>query len=314
MYDGGNTSSSGLTSLSGFSASSNMDVYGSSSADSMNLNIDRSSTLTGNLTIALGAGDDSVNSAKLKNADSIDLGAGDDTISMMLSGSYGTPAIGSASLTKLDGGAGNDTIGWGESVSGNGQSLTLTTGGAVNFENMEGSGFNDTLTGDANANILTGTGGLDTLNGGAGNDILFAYNKYSGWADGKCASFESSVTGGTENDLLYGGADDDRLCGSNGDNTLDGGRGKDTITSGSGTDSIVIRSGDGNTDIAKADVLTDFTDGTDLIVLDGLVFGDITRAQGSGDYVNHVVLKYGAEYLLIIENTLVGNVTSPDFN
>ena len=183
----------------------------------------------------------------------------------------------------------------------------------MNFENLEGSGYNDTLTGDSNANILAGTGGLDTLNGGAGNDVLFAYNKYSGWADGNCDSM-GGVTGGTENDLLYGGAGDDRLCGSNGDNTLDGGAGKDTITSGSGTDSIVIRSGDGDTAIANADVLTDFTDGTDLIVLNGLNFGDITRAQGSGDYVNHVVLKYGAEYLLIIENTLVGNVTSPDFN
>ena len=35
------------------------------------------------------------------------------------------------------------------------------------FENLLGSGFNDTLTGDANANTLTGGAGDDTLNPGA---------------------------------------------------------------------------------------------------------------------------------------------------
>ena len=42
----------------------------------------------------------------------------------------------------------------------------------LNFENLTGSRFDDTLTGDAGVNHLIGGYGNDTLNGGAGGDIL----------------------------------------------------------------------------------------------------------------------------------------------
>ena len=41
------------------------------------------------------------------------------------------------------------------------------------MENLTGSNFNDTLTGDANANILYGNGGNDKINSGNGNDVLY---------------------------------------------------------------------------------------------------------------------------------------------
>jgi Ca2+-binding RTX toxin-like protein len=57
----------------------------------------------------------------------------------------------------------------------------------INFENIEGSRYNDTLTGDSGANILWGLdgddvliggGGDDTLSGGAGNDrAVFSGNR-----------------------------------------------------------------------------------------------------------------------------------------
>ena len=37
-----------------------------------------------------------------------------------------------------------------------------------NIENLEGTNFNDTLTGDGNANSLQGGNGTDSLDGGAG--------------------------------------------------------------------------------------------------------------------------------------------------
>ena len=40
------------------------------------------------------------------------------------------------------------------------------------FEDLRGSNFNDTLTGDANANTLLGLGGNDTIEGGAGADVF----------------------------------------------------------------------------------------------------------------------------------------------
>ena len=79
-----------------------------------------------------------LNSAKLKDADSIDMGAGDDSVSVMLTGTNGTPALGSANITKLDGGAGTDTLSFGESSQAAGSTLTLTTANATNFENLSG--------------------------------------------------------------------------------------------------------------------------------------------------------------------------------
>ena len=96
---------------------------------------------------------------------------------------------GNAGDDTLDGGAGgSDTTGYSFITSGGGMLVNLATGTSsgpdgndvlINFENIEGSGFNDTLIGDNGANVLwgldgddqlTGAGGNDTLIGGAGND------------------------------------------------------------------------------------------------------------------------------------------------
>jgi Ca2+-binding RTX toxin-like protein len=69
------------------------------------------------------------------------------------------------------------------------------------IENVNGSPFADSITGDNNANVLNGLGGDDTLIGMAGNDVL---------------------NGGTGNDFLDGGRGDDILTGGAGDNFLSG--------------------------------------------------------------------------------------------
>ena len=120
--------------------------------------------------------------------DSIGGGAGNDSM------------IGNAGHDTMDGGAGNDSLVGG---AGNDTASYASAGGAVlvglllqgqaqntqgagndslsGFENVTGSGFDDTLGGDAGANVLSGgdgndalyaVGGDDTLNGGAGNDTL----------------------------------------------------------------------------------------------------------------------------------------------
>ena len=58
-------------------------------------------------------------------------------------------------------------------------SISLTTAGATNFENLTGTTSAETLNGDANANILIGNGGADTLNGNGGNDTLYADSNHS---------------------------------------------------------------------------------------------------------------------------------------
>ena len=275
---------------SGLSASDDFEYVGSSGGDTINLNINRLTTHSGNFTINTGGGSDSMLSAKLKNADSINLGAGNDSISVMVSGTYGTPSLSSMSMTLLDGGAGTDTISFEESTVASGTTLSLTTGGATNFENLKGSASIETLNGDANANTITGNGAADTIYGNAGNDILYGYAE-DGMDDGA-----SSQSG---DDILYGGAGDDMLYGTAGENILDGGTGKDTMYGGNGADTFVLRAGDGSSTLTSADVITDFEDGDFIGHVIGLAFADLSVAQGSGDYSNDTLVSITAtrEYL-----------------
>jgi Ca2+-binding RTX toxin-like protein len=76
-------------------------------------------------------------------------------------------------------------------------------------ENLTGSGFNDSLTGDACANTLYGANGNDTLTGVAGNDLL------------QGAGGNDSISGGDGTDLMEPGTGDDV--------SADGGNGFDTL-------------------------------------------------------------------------------------
>ena len=60
----------------------------------------------------------------------------------------------------------------------------------------------------------------------------------------------------------------------------------------------------------------DFTDGTDVIGLDSLDFGDLNIEQGTGDYANHVVVKKTdtGEFLVIIQNTSLSSISNADFS
>jgi Ca2+-binding RTX toxin-like protein len=81
----------------------------------------------------------------------------------------------------INGAGGNDTLSYAFAEAGVTVRLTTSaaqnTGGSGfdslrNLENLIGSDYADSLTGDANNNILRGGGGNDVLNGGGGNDVL----------------------------------------------------------------------------------------------------------------------------------------------
>jgi len=126
-----------------------------------------------------GLGNDAIDGGSA--GDTIDGGSGND----MLKGSAGDDLlIGYSGNDLLGGGAGIDTISY--QVTSAGVKVDLSKTGAqlvgggngtdtiVDVENVIGSGFGDTLTGNAAANVLTGGGGADILAGGGGND-RFAY-------------------------------------------------------------------------------------------------------------------------------------------
>ena len=79
----------------------------------------------------------------------------------------------------------------------------------LSIENLYGTAFNDTLTGDAGQNTIWGADGNDRLFGGGGNDVVF---------------------GMTGSDLLNGGAANDTLTGGLGADTFVFAAGHDVIT------------------------------------------------------------------------------------
>ena len=100
----------------------------------------------------------------------------------------------------------------------------------VNFDDVQGTNLNDTITGDSQRNLLFGGLGNDTLIGGDGNDYLDG-------GDGN-----DSLDGGLGNDTLIGGLGNDTLIGGLGNDTLFGGLGNDTLIGGNGADRFVFNS------------------------------------------------------------------------
>ena len=237
-------------------------------------------------TITGGSGNDTLNG-----------GAGNDS----LSGSSGEDVLnGNEGHDTLNGGPGNDTL------NGSGQyyeatadysdadgavQVTLTEGGGfatgadgndtlIDITSINGSQFNDILTGNSRSNTLRGGAGDDTLtaagdsgtdylDGGEGNDILIADNvnasvyasyasaaagvnvslvfagvgQETGGAGNDTLSGIDGLHGSVHNDTLTGDANNNFISGNFGDDILYGGDGADIFHGGSGNDTIHGESG-----------------------------------------------------------------------
>ncbi|WP_311268944.1 M10 family metallopeptidase [Sphingobium sp. WCS2017Hpa-17] len=198
-------------------------------------------------------------------------GAGDDR----LSGGNGNDT--------LDGGADNDTVTYAGIATGVTVSLAIagaqnTVGAGVDtligIENLSGTSYNDTLTGNSGVNQLFGRAGNDILNGGAGadymngdtgNDTYYVDNvgdnvvessASGGTNDQIFSSVSYSLAGrhierltltgsanitGTGNDLaqtIVGNSGDNDLIGLGGNDILQGGAGADRLNGGTGDDTL----------------------------------------------------------------------------
>ena len=195
------------------------------------------------------------------SADTIYGLAGDDTIN------------GSSGADILIGGAGNDTLNGGNDEdtadyfsAAAAVTVNLSTGSASNdgdgssdtlssIEDVIGSGYADTITGDVNANYIAGLSGNDTISAGDGDDTLL---------------------GGAGNDTISAGDGDDTLLGGAGNDTLDGGNGVDFVayynTSGSG---VTVNLGTGTATGEGTDTLSNIEG------VIGSIYADTLTGDGS---------------------------------
>ncbi len=172
------------------------------------------------------------------------------------------------------------------------------------FENLAGSQFADSLTGNEVDNLiiggmgndiifggdplntltaaigsgqdtLTGGQGSDTVIGGSGNDIIFGGDRLTTLSGGTGVttvtdSGSNSLVGGKGNDTVIGGSGNDIIFGGDPLSTLPGGTTSDdnSLVGGAGNDTVI--GGSGNDIIFGGDRLTTLSGGTGITtVMDG---------------------------------------------
>ncbi|HEX8444080.1 MAG TPA: M10 family metallopeptidase C-terminal domain-containing protein [Allosphingosinicella sp.] len=197
------TYTGGFTSFNFDGMVGSLNLQGQGSLDETLTGSSKADTLSGN------GGNDTL--IGLAGNDTLDGGSGND----VLRGGTGDDT--------LIGGADADTASYSDATAGVTVDLSILVAQATGagsdtlsgIENLTGSGFDDTLKGDAGANVIDGAAGNDTLEGKGGKD---------------------TIDGGAGADTLLGGADDDTLDGGEGDDLLIGGEGADKKNGGSGRD------------------------------------------------------------------------------
>jgi Ca2+-binding RTX toxin-like protein len=274
------------------------------------------------------------------NANVINGGAGNDNL------------YGDGGADTLIGGTGTDSVRYTYSASGVTVSLATLTGSGGDaagdtynsIENVYGSSYADTLTGDGSVNSLFAGAGNDTLYGGAGDSLsggtgddtyyLTASNisisEYGGEGFDtvilQAASYTvadniervdaaltsaTTINGSNSNEIINGNTGNDTLSGGGGNDTLNGGGGDDTLTGGAGNDTFIFHAGFGK------DNITDFTAGTgvsDVIQVDTSLFADFADILSHSAQVGaNTEISLDANNKITLQNVVMSNLAADDF-
>ena len=174
-----------------------------------------------------------------------------------------------------------------------------------------GTSGNDSLEGDNQDNCINGFGGQDELLGRQGNDTLFGGGNNDtllGNQDHDTLLGEDgldSLIGGQGQDTLIGGNNTDVLKGGDDNDLLDGSQGRDTLIGEQGADGFLLRSAEGN------DLITDFDDGIDSLLLDGLVYNDLTIEDSGSDTI--IKVTGTSEIIATLQGIEPSAIDSSDF-
>ncbi|WP_343717702.1 calcium-binding protein [Inquilinus sp.] len=215
-----------------------------------------SAGVTVNLATGTGSGGEAEGDI-LQNINAVSGSAHDDVLiggsaeDYFLAGSGNDVLRGGVGGDQLYGGNGEDTADYSQAAAGVAASLYYGAGNGGEaqgdilreIEDLVGSAFNDTLSGDFNANVIEGGAGADVLDGRGGIDLL----SYEHSAAGVTVSLTTGVAlgGDAEGDTLtafenlLGSAFADTLAGDAGNNVLEGGAGADALYGSGGIDTAV---------------------------------------------------------------------------
>ncbi|MEP1588637.1 MAG: calcium-binding protein [Tateyamaria sp.] len=198
-----------------------------------------------------------------------------------------------------------------QAIDGTNEADTLT--GDTGDDTISGMDGDDLIQGLEGDDSILGGVGNDTIDGGNGSDILFAgYGDdvvYGGLLRDKIFGSQGDdfIDGGKSRDTIFGGNGEDTLLGGNGRDVIKGGAGTDSIEGGIGADTIVGGDGDdlliGGDGADKfefstgdgSDRITDFDDGTDLIVV----------SSGAANFGDVAVLDLGADALVVFSDVVI---------
>ena len=271
--------------------------------------------LSAGTAVSAGVTDTVMNFENITGSNSSDTLTGDSGVNTLDGGSGNDILRGGLGADILIGGAGNDSIlGTGAAdddddddddtvsyLSDSGSVVVdLTAGTATDgfggtdslsgIENVAGSTFSDTFTGNSANNDFEGNGGVDTVD-------------YSATSLGVNVTLGGSATGseiGTDNlsgiENILGGTGNDTITGDSGNNTLTGGAGDDIVAGGGGFDTLVAGSGAGNDSY-------DGGAGTDTVTFASTTMGvtvDLTAGTATGT-------ETGNDTITGVENVIGGS-------
>ena len=263
--------------------------------------------------------------------------------------------FGGAGGDTLNGGVGNDSTSYSDSNVGVRADLLSPSGNTgyaagdiyISIENLYGSAYADTLSGDNLGNLVAGGNGNDRLDGRGGNDRLFGgagHDTLTGGAGADTlygeagfdyASYETSTAGifvslatpasnsgdaigdvysgiegliGSEfDDFLFGDSASNGLFGRNGDDRIFGGAGADTLNGGDGNDTLTGGAGADSLIGGLGRDLVDYSDSTAGLRADLYTPGTNTGIA-AGDSYNSVEDLVGSNYSDVLNGDLGANL------
>ncbi len=238
--------------------------------------------------------------------DALDGGSGSD----ILRGGNGKDYLfGKEGNDLLSGGTGQDFLngGVGKDFLKGGKDRDTLLGSQDNDYLYDDEG-NDLLDGGAGDDILIDKQGNNSLYGNEGNDLIFAglgddiLHGDTGNDRLKAGSGDDQLFGDNGDDYLNGGEGDDILLGSNGNDVLTGLSGSDTLSGGNGSDLFILS-------LEGTDLITDFTDGQDLLELPREIsVEDIKIIQGQGENSHNTLITFQEEIIAIVVDVNVSDL------